>query len=29
MLNATEVHALINNGYTHSRMTNHFCVKWR
>ena len=19
---------LTNNGYTHSRLTNHFCVKW-
>lgn len=20
---------LTNNGYVHSRVTNHFCVKWR
>lgn len=26
---ATVQETLTNNGYTHSRVTNHFCVKWR
>lgn len=25
---ATVQETLTNNGYTHSRLTNHFCVKW-
>ena len=25
---ATVQEILTNNGYTHSRMTNHLCVKW-
>lgn len=26
---ATVQEILTNNGYTHNRVTNHFCVKWR
>lgn len=25
---ATVQETLTNNGYTHDRVTNHFCVKW-